>query len=113
MIDAYKAVDARQRPESGPGGWWKAALQPLGLFRVGDCFLEPLLSLFFCIARLLIELLLSYTTRSVEPKQPLTQIFRATPGNTSVHPVPPPVHVLGFCRALGSALLQLVDFDMY
>lgn len=50
MIDAYKAVDARQRPESGPGGWWKAALQPLGLFRVGDCVVALLLCWLLCIA---------------------------------------------------------------
>lgn len=27
-------MDAKERPSSGPGGWWKAFFQPFGLFRV-------------------------------------------------------------------------------
>ena len=34
VVEAYRAVDAKERPSSGPGGWWKAFFQPFGLFRV-------------------------------------------------------------------------------
>ena len=34
VVEAYKAVDVKERPSSGPGGWWKALFQPLGLYRV-------------------------------------------------------------------------------
>ncbi|CAM9253148.1 unnamed protein product, partial [Laminaria digitata] len=33
VVEAYKAVDVKERPTSGPGGWWKALIQPLGLYR--------------------------------------------------------------------------------
>eukprot|EP00752_Nemacystus_decipiens_P005744 g5197.t1 len=33
VVDAYRAVDEKERPSSGPGGWWKALFQPFGLFR--------------------------------------------------------------------------------
>lgn len=36
VVEAYRAVDKKERPSLGPGGWWKSFLHPFGLFRVRE-----------------------------------------------------------------------------
>lgn len=55
VVEAYKAVDVKERPISGPGGWWKALIQPLGLYRVSSIsvFMFYTYRYFFVVRRFL------------------------------------------------------------